>query len=151
MQTAYLLFFDKSDVWHSRFSPKNFKHVSLLIGENDEWVRVNPGDDQIFVEKILIRKLESKFGFIDHLSHAVKVSLTEPPHKKQWFIKLSAVCNECVRWVSGIECGWTFHPGHLYRNVLKYSGKRNYKVLGVWKKSTLLPHVKTTEKFVRVM
>lgn len=61
----------------------------------------------------------------------VEIKYRAPIDWQPWIL---GSCNETCRWLTGIDIGFTFNPGHLYSKLLKYDNVTNYVILDVWRR-----------------
>ncbi len=115
---------------------KNFKHCNIITYDGQSWVNVE-FDATGFLTRVLdvssgrclIRGLKSIQSLI-----AMVVVDVEVRKRVRWKPYIVRSCNEIDRYVSGVDIGLTFNPIHLYKKLLRYSGKRNYTIITHWRR-----------------
>lgn len=115
---------------------KEFKHCNIITYDGDDWIMLDFDRTGLLTRKIYCKdgeQLIRNLRVIKDVTATITISLDERV-KISWKPFWVRSCNEICRYASGADIGWTFNPVHLYRKLLKYTGKRNYEVLSAWRR-----------------
>lgn len=115
---------------------KHFKHVDIYLYDGKYWIGFRMGSDGVTY---------AVSGFtsgMDLINKALKIPEAEALiavdifHRAYfgWQGITIPMCNELARALSGLDIGFTWNPGHLYRKLLKYDGERNYEIFYQWRR-----------------
>lgn len=134
---AIFLFYSIANGKQSRMAfSKEFRHCNIITFDGAHWVQHDLDSYGIHTRVLkitnspaLLRALRS----MKFLTAMIIVSIDKRA-RTVWKPFWVRSCNEFNRQTSGIDVGLTLNPSHLYRNLLKYDKRRNYEVLGQWRR-----------------
>ena len=118
-QKAVVGFGGRQTLWWMRFLKKGFYHCIIALGNDDEWVVIDPLLH--FTDMIVLKKTDVKKFFIKNNYRIVEVLLNEP--KKIRLRVMPYTCVETVKRFLGVEKACIFTPYSLF----KYLNKKNRK------------------------
>lgn len=138
---AIFLFYNQSEgKQHWMSFSKTYRHTNAIINNNGLWVYFDM-DLQGIKYHILNPQPKSMARLIRLLKTNCKKSLTalvavevkdeERPRIswKPWWIRS---CNEFNRYLTGVDVGLSLNPRHLYKKLLRFDQKMNYRILNEW-------------------
>lgn len=134
----YVLWFSKSESRWSMFSPKNFKHCSVIACTDKEWLVIDPAFHQL---EIAIRRSSKNLlpGLIKTatqtgLTNIIGLHTIKDCPKKLIYLPFQApfMCQTAAKLLTGVDIGWVFNPAHLYHKLKKFDGKKNYIIDYQW-------------------
>lgn len=132
---AIFIFYNQAQGVQDRFTfSKIFRHVDVFLFAQSKWVvvRLDSGGITFRVSKFLYgHEIVEHALKLKSVSRIVGVNIHKRA-KHRWFPLWVRSCNELVRYVTGIDIGFTYHPRHLYRKLLYYSHRKNFEILNMW-------------------
>lgn len=115
---------------------KDFKHVDHISYDGSVWVsyRFNRMGMQTDSKTDLdIHRYLRLIKRNTNVSAYVVISQSSA-YRRRWFPFLIRSCNEFSRLLTGLSFGFTLTPRHLYKKLLKYDGKGNYRIIASWRR-----------------
>jgi hypothetical protein len=73
------------------------------------------------------------FKRLDSVTAVIAVTIEERK-KIPWKVYMGRTCTELCRYFTGIDIGLTFNPKNMYKKLLKWDDKRNFKILYHWRR-----------------
>jgi hypothetical protein len=139
LRKFYILFYSKSVSKWSIFSPKNFKHCSVIACDgDDDWIVINPSHYKL---EMIIKKSKGKSiaNLIKShhklgLTHVVGLQVIKPHRERKIYAPLEVpfACHTAVKYVTGLDVGWCFNPWHLFVKLNRFKNKRNFSIEYQW-------------------
>jgi hypothetical protein len=134
---ALFLFYERATGPQAILSfSREFKHCNIITFDGRDWIMLDFDRSGLITRKINCKngqQLIRNIRVIQSISAIISVALKERK-KVMWKPFWGRSCNEICRYAAGIDIGLTFNPRHLYSKLLKYSNKRNYEILSVWRR-----------------
>ena len=120
-QKAVVGFGGQPTLWWMRFLKKGFYHCIVALGNDEEWVVIDPLLH--FTDMIMLKKTDVKKFFIKNNYRIVEVMLNEP--KKIRLRVMPYTCVETAKRFLGVEKAWILTPYSLFRHLNKKIGKKS--------------------------
>lgn len=113
---------------------KHLRHCNVYTYDGFDWVLLEFDSTGIKTRVVNINRVDK---FINRLKtipsiSAIMVLNVYKRKSVRWMPLWGRSCNEICRYASGADTGLTFNPVHLYKKLLKYNNKRNFKILTTW-------------------
>ncbi len=115
---------------------KEFKHANVMTYKGDRYLLSelsSYGYQTRIFKEYTIGELLTHLKLMPHLISIIIIWI-EKPIKLKWRPLRIWSCNEHCRLMSGVDIGITLNPFHLYKKLLRYRSKRNYKILSHWRR-----------------
>lgn len=135
---AIFLFYNQAQGKQTKWIlDKEFLHCNVMLNKGDGYISLEMRTNGIDHHLVPARKPMTIIRNVQRLQSVIAVICVwkkESP-KVKWRPLGIRSCNEFCRFATGVDCGFTFNPVHLYKKLLKYDRKRNYEVLYTWRRS----------------
>lgn len=115
---------------------KKFRHCSIITFDGDNCVLIEFNDCGLKTKVFRNNNVSKMIKILQRIPqiHTIVCTAIYERKKVKWKPLWGRTCNEVCRYAAGIDVGLTFNPIHLYKKLLKYSGKTNYEILSHWKR-----------------
>ena len=118
---AIIGFGGQPTLWFMRFFKKGFYHCILALGNEEEWIVIDPL--QHFTDLIMIKQGNIRNFFKKHGYRFVEIQTSEP--KDIRLRVMPYTCVETVKRFVGIEKACIFTPYQLFCYLNKKIGKKS--------------------------
>ena len=132
-----ILFYECSFGKQARLSfSDRYRHCNVITFDGDVWLNVDMDSSGIHTRRLSVPSSNSLLRHLKLIPIVTDIIVVEisTPKIYQWSPWWVRSCNELVRYLTNIDIGFTFNPRHLYKKVLKYDGKSNYKIIDAWRR-----------------
>jgi hypothetical protein len=135
---AIVVFYNKSQGPSQRLAfSTEFRHCNCITFDGDDWIMTEFLPSGLLTRRIGCpdgARLVDRLRIIPEATAIVSLSI-DPRARVKWFPWWARSCNEVVRYMTGVDTGFTFNPVSLYQKLIKFDGKRNFHILSHWRRS----------------
>lgn len=136
---AIFLFYNKAMGKQLKYTfNEQFKHCNVITFDGDIYLLSEMQSKGILYRKINAKSITSllkNLKIIPELFAMITVFVDKNKDNNKWFPLLIRSCNEYCRLISKVDIGFTLNPINLYKKLLKYKDKRNYKIIHAWSRN----------------
>lgn len=132
------VFYDSSHGKQAKLAfSKDLKHCNVLVKDNAHWLMLMFERDGLHMRCIAGYDLKAITRNLPKLKHVSAIISLDIEQRKRftWSPWWARSCNEVSRYGAGVDIGFTYNPRHLYNKLLKYNGRRNYKIISHWRRA----------------
>lgn len=136
---AFFLFYDESSINNAKlkfFTSKDFRHCNVIVYEKDCFIMIDYENRGIVFKEIKAKSIENLIEVIKRYKAISKFMHVKIEKRAEilWTLICVMSCNEFCRMSTGVEIGYTFNVAHLYKKLLKYNNKKNYRIIENWER-----------------
>lgn len=116
---------------------RHFKHVDIYMFDGSCWTGFRLDRYGITYAISYIGHGNAIIDQAREVSNIEAVIALDIDHRAtfRWTGITIPMCNELARMIAGVDISFTWSPRHLYRKLLKYDQKRNFKIFYHWRRS----------------
>jgi hypothetical protein len=136
---AFILFYNKANGIQRHFAwNSEYKHCDVICHDGESYILFQFSSKGIQYRTIRVKNVESMLRHLRVIPELVGIVAVEVEraHCFPWFPWWVRSCNEFIRYLIGIDIGFTLTPRHMIKKLLKYNGKRNFQVLYAWRRDS---------------
>lgn len=113
------------------------KHCEIFTYHGDLWVHFKTGKHGIEYQIYKNSDLQYIVNMLQKIDKVQAILHIEQRYSASfnWLPYVSSNCNEFVRFIGGLDIGYTRTPYHLFKKLVKYDGTTNYRIRMKWERT----------------
>jgi len=128
----YIVFGNEASSIFDWMLPKKnqYRHIALFFKRELGWYMIAPCNDYWRFEELMVmasQDLSKHIFLMPHYIHWVKVKVFSPNRKGS--LLMIPTCIEVVKRITGITIGHCLTCYGLYKQLRKFDGKTNFKII----------------------